>query len=316
MKLIELFKLGMEMGIANDPRKDRVKEVLEDNKKEYEEEKNKEYFNKSILWNPYDDSNILYGDENIEIKNIAVGIDIEAQELLVIDRLKEKNQKIDLAFAHHPEGKGLLGLYKMIKIQEDILLKSGVSVSSAEKILDESFDKYSRSLMGLNFNRAVDTAKILDIPFLNMHTPADNMVHTFLENLMESKKPYKLQDVIDILMEEEEYKIASKNQNGPKIISGNKNSRVGKIQIDVTGGVESSEKIYEKMENAGVGTLIGMHMSEAHLKKAKEHNINVIMAGHMSSDSLGVNLILDEIQKRDRDIKIIEMSGFTRVSRI
>lgn len=316
MKLEEIFKIGIESGAKCDPRKERVKEVLEENKKAFDKAEKKEFFDESFLWNPYGDSNILFGDSNEEINTIAVGIDMESQELLLVDRLNEKGEKIDLVVAHHPEGKGLQELYKMVKIQEDILLEAGVNVSSAEKMINESFTKYSRTLMSLNYNRAVDTAKLLGLKFVNFHTPADNMVHDFLEKLMKEKKPYKLKDVIKILLEVDEYKIAAKNQNGPKIISGSEESRVGKVYIDVTGGTESSDKIYEKMENAGVGTIIGMHMSEDHLEKAKKHNINVVMAGHMSSDTLGMNLLIDEIERKGKFDKIIEMSGFTRISRI
>ena len=87
----------------------------------------------------------------------------------------------------------------MIKVQEDMLLTAGVNVSSAEKILDESYQKYSRSLMSVNYDRAVDTSKLLNIPFLNLHTPADNMVQTFLEELFRQKGPETLQEIIDIL---------------------------------------------------------------------------------------------------------------------
>ena len=316
LKLIDVFKIAIEKGIKDDPRGNRVKEVLEENKKEYDESEKKEYMDESFTWNPYSDSNILFGEESIDIKTVMVGIDIESGEVLLAERLKEKGEKIDLLFAHHPEGKGLMELYKMVKIQEDILIEAGVNVSSAEKILDESYSKYSRSLTSLNYNRAVDTAKLLNIPFMNIHTPADNAVHMFLYKMFNEEKNLKLQDILDRLLEVEEYKIASKNQNGPKIISGSKESRAGNIYIDVTGGVEASDKVYSKMEMAGVGTIIGMHMSEAHLKKAKEHNINVIMAGHMSSDTLGMNLILDEIEKKESFVKIINSSGFTRVKRV
>jgi hypothetical protein len=39
----------------------------------------------------------------------------------------------------------------------------------------------------------------------------------------------------------------------------------------------------------------------------------VVIAGHISSDSLGVNLFLDELEKRG--IEIIPCSGLIRVSR-
>jgi len=41
--------------------------------------------------------------------------------------------------------------------------------------------------------------------------------------------------------------------------------------------------------------------------------LNVVIPGHISSDSLGVNLFLDELEKRG--IKIIPCSGLIRVSR-
>ena len=67
------------------------------------------------------------------------------------------------------------------------------------------------------------------------------------------------------------------------------------------------------MADAGIGTVIGMHMSEEHKKEAEAANINVIIAGHMSSDSLGMNLFLDELEKQG--IEIVPCSGLIRVSR-
>jgi len=82
---------------------------------------------------------------------------------------------------------------------------------------------------------------------------------------------------------------------------------------EITGGTEGSPKLYEKMAQVGIGTVIGMHISEEHKKEAEAANLNVVIAGHMSSDSLGVNLFLDELEKQG--IEIIPCSGLIRVSR-
>ena len=112
-----------------------------------------------------------------------------------------------------------------------------------------------------------------------------------------------------------EYKEAIKFGAGPKIFVGDSEKRCGKIAItEITGGTEGSPKLYEKMATAGIGTIIGMHISEEHKKEAEAANINVVIAGHISSDSLGVNLFLDELEKRD--IEIIPCSGLIRISRI
>jgi len=267
-------------------------------------------------WSEFKDSDILCGNSELNAKRVAVGIDIESEEILLVSRLNDKGRGIDLVIAHHPEGKGLYHLYSMVKIQEEMLIKSGVNISSAEGIIGESYSKYKKAYTSLNYNRAVESAKLMNINFMNIHTPADNMVHSYIMQLMDEKKPSTLKDIINLLLEEEEYKIAEKSGAGPVIISGKPEYRAGKIYVDMTGGVEASKKIYKAMEQAGVSTIIGMHMSEEHLEEAKKNNTNVIMAGHMASDSLGINLILDEIEKVEPFEEIVEMSGFRRVKRV
>jgi putative NIF3 family GTP cyclohydrolase 1 type 2 len=69
----------------------------------------------------------------------------------------------------------------------------------------------------------------------------------------------------------------------------------------------------KKLSEAGVGTIIGMHFSEEHRKEAEENLINLVVAGHMSSDSIGLNILLDEIEKKV--LTINSFSGFIRVKR-
>jgi len=58
---------------------------------------------------------------------------------------------------------------------------------------------------------------------------------------------------------------------------------------------------------------VGMHVSEDHRKEAEAAHLNIVIAGHISSDSLGMNLFLDELEKRG--IEIVCSSGLTRVKR-
>ena len=68
------------------------------------------------------------------------------------------------------------------------------------------------------------------------------------------------------------------------------------------------------MAIVGIGTIVGMHISEEHKKEAEAANLNVVIAGHMSSDSLGVNLFLDKIE--EKGVEIVPCSGLIRISRI
>jgi hypothetical protein len=150
---------------------------------------------------------------------------------------------------------------------------------------------------------------------MNAHTPTDNMVAKFVDRKLKKDKPEYVEDIIKSLLEIPEYKEAAKKGFGPNIFSGTKENRVGKIALtEITGGTSSSKDIYEKLSQAGIGTIIGMHMSEESRKEAEKFHINVVIAGHISSDSIGMNLFLDELQKRG--IEIVSCSGLIRISRV
>ena len=48
-------------------------------------------------------------------------------------------------------------------------------------------------------------------------------------------------------------------------------------------------------------------------KEAEKANVNVVVAGHISSDSLGMNIILDELEKKG--LEVIPFAGLIRVKR-
>ena len=88
-----------------------------------------------------------------------------------------------------------------------------------------------------------------------------------------------------------EYRTAAAKGSGPYIVEEKAGKRAGKIWIDMTGGTEGPVAIMEKLADRGVGTIVGMHMSPDLRKIAEDNHIHVIIAGHISSDSVGVNLL-------------------------
>lgn len=317
MKLRDIYRRAIEIGFENDPRgKDIVKKDLERRKKDFDELKpeDKEFFDQESLKNPYYDSRILYGTGDEEIKTILVGIDIEVGEVILADSLRSKGKQLDLLLSHHPEGRAYANLYAVMRMQSDILNRFGVPINIAEGLMDGRIKEVERKLMPVNHTRAVDAARLLDIPFLCLHTPADNMVATYLQRLFDEKKPYYVKDVIEILRNIPEYREAGMNSVGPKVLLGTNERKAGKIFVDMTGGTEGSKEIFESLTTGGVSTIIAMHLSEEHRKEAEKNHLNVIIAGHISSDNLGLNLLLDEVTKGD-SVEILECSGFKRITR-
>lgn len=316
MNFDKLYRKAVETGINNDLRgKNEVKKVLKDEKEKYNklEKGDLEFYDRDRLFNPYPDTRILSGDKNLEIRKVIVGIDMQVGEILLTQLLnKEKKGHIDLVISHHPQGFALAQLYEVMRLQADLLAHYGISISVAEQLMEKRISEVERRFLPVNHTRVVDAAKVLEIPMMCIHTPADNCVANFLTKTFAKKKPYKLKDIMDILKSIPEYKKSMKLQVPPKIVNGTENNKCGKIFVDMTGGTEGSKEIFEKFANSGVSTMVGMHFSEEHLENAKKANLNMIIAGHIASDVLGLNLLFDEIEKEEK-LSFIGVSGFERI---
>ncbi len=314
MKIQDIHNLFIKMGMEADFRGVKgVQKFLDGKRKKFEKlpQDAKEDFDKEALENPYLDSGVYNVSEDKEIKKVLVGIDIGPEEILIAKELGN----IDLVIAHHPVGKGLAQLADVMDLQCDVLSYYGVPINISEGLMKERISEVARGVNASNHQRTVDAAKLMGVNLMNSHTPADNSAAKFLRNLIEGKNIETVGELVSVLKEISEYKEAMKIGAGPKIFVGSPENHCGKIALsEITGGTEGSPKLFEKMAQAGIGTVIGMHISEEHKKEAETSHINIVIAGHISSDSLGMNLLMDELEKQS--IEIVACSGFTRFSRV
>lgn len=316
----EFYNAALESAIEVDPRgKKVVADMLDKAKKDYEtitDEKKKKYFDLESLKNPYADSRILYGNVDKKISKIICGIDLEVGELILADRLNEKGSGIDFAVAHHPEGNAQANFYDVMSMQADIIESHGVPINKAENVTRKRMKDVEYSVSPSNHMRAVDAARLLDIPYSCMHTFADNHVGLYLSNIMKEKCPKTIADILNIIGDIEEYDMASRNNNPPKIFVGSEKNRAGRIIVDMTGGTTPDVEAMTHLANAGVGTIIVMHLPEVHRKECEKHHVNVVCAGHIASDSLGLNLMFKAIkEKTKKSFDVVSCSGLLYIER-
>jgi putative NIF3 family GTP cyclohydrolase 1 type 2 len=315
MTLQQIQQLAIELGIKNDLRGEiKVKKNLARIKDKYSSlsKDAKEEFDVIKLSNPYSDSRILVDTGKKTIKKVLAGIDMGGAELLLAKQMGD----IDVVIAHHPEGRALSDLHDVMSLQAEVLSQYGVPINVAESVIKPRISEVSRGVAPINHNRNVDMAKVLGIDYMCCHTIQDNMAAMFMVKFLEKNKKNieQVGDILKLLKTIPEYKEASKNGMAPRLFVGHEEASVGKVVVtEFTGGTNGAKEIYEKMSQAGIGTIIGMHMSEEHRKEAQKHHINVVIAGHMSSDSLGMNLFLDQLEIKG--IKVVPISGLIRVKR-
>jgi len=317
MRLGDIYKFVVKEGIKKDPRGvEVVNKLLRDEKRASSKLKGaeKKYYDSERLWNPYSDTRVLYGGLKTEVKKILVGIDMEAPELLMAEELNKQGESIDLVVSHHPEGVALAGLGEVMHMQKAVLVKAGLDPDIAGELLKARIKDVERGIQVANHYRAVDAARLLDMPFMCTHTVSDNQVYSFLQNMINREKPKTAGQVVNLLNKQPEYKDALRRKAGPMLIAGKESNKAGKVLVDMTGGTGGPSNVFARLSQAGIGTIVGMHMSEKSFARVKEERINVIIAGHMASDNIGMNLLLDKLVKSS-GIEVITCSGFTRVRR-
>ena len=251
---------------------------------------------------PVDSGITLEGDN---IKKVLFGIDMETPELML-----GKQLGADLVISHHPKaGSQTMDFDKVMLVQIDKMVEFGVPINKAQKALRKKLTSISMAYHVSNYDKVASAARLLEMPYMNIHMPADviteNFVQDYLDEFTSDKPKVTLSEICDKLLELREYK---ESLAKPIIRVGSPSDYAGKVAVLMAGGTNGGADVYKAYFDAGVGTIICMHVPEDVKKAVEEQNIgNVIVAGHMSSDSIGLNIIISELEKRG--IEVVKMSG-------
>jgi len=247
------------------------------------------------------DCGIMVPGENI--KKVLFGVDMDTAEILLAKELG-----YDCVVSHHPRNTDNEKT-NVIDHHIEKLEELGVPRNKSQKLLKERKEQLNLNAHVANSRRSESAAKLLNMPYMCIHTPTDiigeKIVQDFLDKKFADKPNTKLEEICEALEEIGEYKNSVRK---PVIRVGAKDSYAGKIYVLMSGLTGPGPAITKEFFEAGVGTLILMHIPEADIKAVKEQNIgNVIVAGHMSSDSIGINKLAEEWKKHG--VETTMMSG-------
>jgi hypothetical protein len=202
----------------------------------------------------------------------------------------------------------------------EVFAKEGQAVSAGEAlfILDYTDvvkakkDAVALSRHTANSERFESAARLLGMPYMCIHTPADLIGEAIIQKLMDEKlggnPKATLKDVLDVINGLDEYK---KSEIKTEIKAGDEKAYAGKIYVSMSGGTNGGAGVLKAYFEAGIGTVIQMHTVDEDIKAVKEQNIgNLVVAPHMASDSIGLNRIIAEWEKMG--VEVIVMSGIVR----
>jgi putative NIF3 family GTP cyclohydrolase 1 type 2 len=232
------------------------------------------------------------------IRKILFGIDAGVPELLLAKQLG-----YDAVIAHHPQGgTAAINFHQVFKRHIQQMVAAGVPMEEAERAVRKKFEELQVETHTQNYGHTVDVAKLLKMPYMNIHTPLDEVGRKIMSEQISSRigKKSRVVDVVSALKELPEFK---KAVTEIKIRLGKAENLAGKVVVSHGAGTNGGYEIAKTYFKYGIGTVVYIHISHGDLEKLRAENSgNLLVTGHIASDSVGINPLIYELKKRNASV--------------
>jgi hypothetical protein len=229
------------------------------------------------------------------IKTVLATIDCDVSDLLLARAFK-----CDAVLTHHPEGTAALHGWQVMRNQIEQMVECGVPIARAEAALQRRMQQVELTNHTRNYLRVVQAAQLLKVGFLNVHVPCDLITRRLIsEKLARFNDPKSRATVAEVIVALQEFPEHRAAATEPQVRLGAPDRLAGRVAVAMGGYTNGGVDVLRAYFEAGIGTVLMMHFPEADLREAREQRLpgNLIVTGHMASDSIGINFFLDDLQR-------------------
>jgi len=235
------------------------------------------------------------------IKKVLFGIDIDSSDLYYA-----KANGYDAVIAHHPQA-CVISSYEVYRDHVKIMKRFGVPEEAAVKAVEGRCQEMRISNHMKNYDDTVSVARMLNMPFLNIHQPLDDIGRRLMQEKVDevlSNENATLKDVVAALSSFREIKAA---RTKVELLMGDENQKPGRTVVAhgayTNGGYDVANTYFEH----GVNTVIYIHIPYSeYARLKKEAKGNLIVTGHIASDSIGINPFVEALRKRGLEVVTIK----------
>ena len=242
---------------------------------------------------PFDSAIHVKGDN---IKKVFISIDVNSADICLAKELG-----CNCVLTHHPLGKSLLSFHKVFDRHISYMIENGIKKNLAISLVKDLKNKVSIRSHSLIYNDVISTSQLLNMPLLNIHQPLDEyMRKIILSTLINSKLEY-LSDLIEATEEIPEFKNALTRII---ICKGKSTYKLGKWVLILAAGSNGGYDIARTYYENNISTVIYLHIDYNELLKLKKDKKckNLVILGHLAGDSIGMNGICKELEKRGIEV--------------
>lgn len=245
-----------------------------------------------------------------DVRKVFVGIDIEVGELLLARELGA-----DGVIAHHPIGStARLSIPNVIERHQQQMESAGIPRDVAREMMLGRRQPVAHTLHTTNYDRVVDAARELAMPVMNVHLAADIVGRKFFIDFVNGVLGANGVTVGALVGELKTIPEMEASLVQPELWLGRPENPVGRWFVQMAAGTNGGAAIYRTYYEHGIDTILAMHIDDGELRKLEQGQrptANLVITGHMPSDSIGMNRLIRAME--ERGLEVIAGSGVIRV---
>src|SRR5690242_15417544 len=238
------------------------------------------------------------------ISHVLMGIDVGAAELFMARQLG-----YHAVIAHHPAG--YVGpFWDDYHLHVDQMVAAGVPRDVAEAAVAARIEGFQAASQRENYDHAASVARLLEIPFLNIHSPLDEVGRRIMQRTVDeqlARKPDStVADVRDALRQLPEYAAARTQMQNPL---GRWNAPAGKVVVSHGAYTNGGYHVARAYLTHGVSTVCCIHFPLEDAQRLASEGVrgNILVMGHIAGDSVGINPYVARL--RDSGLEVTTFSG-------
>lgn len=240
-----------------------------------------------------------------DVRRVLVGVDIDVAELLFA-----RAEGYDAVIAHHPVGEhATMDFARVVERQVDQMGVHGIPAETARAAIAARMDPRERSAHMSNYNRAVDTGRLIGVPFCNVHLACDILGRQAIVDLL-ARRDHPDASVGDAAGWLDEFPEMEAALTRPEVWLGDPAWPLGRYTVAMAGGTNGGHPVFSEYFRAGVDTVFAMHIAEPDLlllRKDAQPGDSLVVTGHMATDSIGINMVIRGLE--ERGIEVTRTSG-------
>lgn len=238
------------------------------------------------------------------ISHILMGIDVGAAELFMARQLG-----FHAVIAHHPAG--YAGpFWEVYRLHVAQMTAFGVPQADAENAVASRITNLEAAAQRENYDHVASVARLLEMPFLNIHSPLDEVGRRIMQDVADTllaRKPQaSVADLRDALLTLPEFAAAKTHM---QTLLGGWNAPAGRVVVSHGAYTNGGYAVARAYLTHGIDTVCCIHFPLEDAQRLASEGItgNILVMGHIAGDSVGINPYVARL--RSEGLEVATFSG-------